>query len=322
MTTEGRDNVQVLAAVKLPRFDDDTIPGDYVLKIEQAIQANRWDDETAASHITFAMEGKALTWMRALKEEDALKANGDKVTTKWSKLKVVFLERFAPTSKTMEKRQILKSLIMTDKESPREFLDRCKVALYTLRAHVPAAERKKDGWKKTFDDEVLLTFIGGLKEPIREKIEENASLDDIEKVLKEATAIYSTRTPRNAPPTAAMSHIHSIETKQLAEEIAALHDQMRQFRGSFRGRNRGRGGNYRGNFRGRGNNGRGNFRGRNNRGNYSRGRGRGRLDQDQCARCLKKGHWKNECVASLEEEKEEGGYEEDDWEMGEDYELP
>ena len=170
--------------------------------MEHAAKANNWTDSEIASQVTFAMEGKPLTWIRAVKEEDEIRSEANKISVSWKKLKVAFLERFQPISKTMEKRRVLKALQMTDKETPREFLDRCKVQLYTLKAHVTYDERMKEGWKSSFDDEVLLTFIGGLKEEIRNKIEEDASLDDLEKVLKTASGpCHATKTPSKQPPT-------------------------------------------------------------------------------------------------------------------------
>ena len=108
----------------------------------------------------------------------------------------------------MEKRAILKQLIMKESENPNDFLDRCKVQLYALKEHLPEEQRLTDAWQASFEDEVLLAFIAGLKENIRVKIEEDGNLDSLSAVLKAANSIYNAHDSTKPPTTAALATIH------------------------------------------------------------------------------------------------------------------
>ena len=299
-----------LQTVKLPKFGDTDkiLPRDFLLMVDEASKTNSWTSEQTAANVILALEGRALTWIRGIKEQDAQRSDETKIATNWERLHREFIKRFAPAQTTVHKRAILRKLQMTNEETPQDFYDRCIVQMYALKEHVPTAERTQ-GWIKSFEDEILLAFLGGLKEEIRTKLEEDPSLATKDRMLETATAIYNAHDTTKPQTTAALAQINKDKEREIAElstRVAQLQTQYRgqpRFQRGFRGRNS--------SFRGRGRFPRRGFT--TSRGtttpSYSRGpiqnrgrgfsynnRGRGQsVPNDTCFKCSSKGHWARNC---------------------------
>ena len=86
----AEETMVVKAAAKIPKFGNGDIPRDFLLKVEQAVTANKWSDRDTAAQVILALDGKPLTWIRAIKDADNSRAEEDKIAESWKKLKPAF----------------------------------------------------------------------------------------------------------------------------------------------------------------------------------------------------------------------------------------
>ena len=218
----------------------------FINKVDTAASYNKWDDATTANAAFMAMSGTAYTYVYGMQQSDLA------VTVSWALLKEVIRTRFQRTHNAAEISRLLSDNKQRSKESVDDFIMRVEQThriVYKSFGQVDGdrlAERKF-----TMDQAIKVAFTSGLLPQLKEKVENQLTLDTKEDVLRAAQqAELACRTSHEYSVGSISSSKQESTIETLKAELAAIRG------GNFRrGGNRSGGGGYRG---GRG---RGNFRG-------------------------------------------------------------
>jgi hypothetical protein len=213
---DARDDQPVRQRVlDLPMFDDG--PGsisaqNFITRVDYARKIGNWSDANTARYVILALQGKALTWVQILINEDSAALDS------WKALKPLFKARFHCARTMCEKAALRLSLVQKESESVLDFLDRCRAAEDILMSGVPVPEgADKVVFQLFYNNDVILNFVSGLKPAIQERVID-AGGDSLE-TIKES-AIRAERALETKRPS---TFKKGIEISKLDLEVVSQH---------------------------------------------------------------------------------------------------
>jgi hypothetical protein len=150
MSHKENDNAAIdVSKPKLERFrgnDRDTLDiKTWCLQVSRLDQVQKLGDENTATIVMEALREQGLNWALLLEDEKPESA------ASWKLLTPLLLERFDKIVNETQKFKLIAALQRRQKKSSKDFLDRCKTALYRLLRKLRT--KYKDDIEKTGHDD-------------------------------------------------------------------------------------------------------------------------------------------------------------------------
>jgi len=210
---------------------DSQTPEQWTQTIDRARDVNRWTPATAASAAVESLRGEANTWAENLAWGEAtdIAALAD-----WAQLKTLFLKRFKKSQTAGEKVSLIISLKQKGGESTEAFYDRVENTMKRCTRTELEAEDDDDkqGFKHCRAVMTKLMFMQGLRTEIRLWVEgtsneEDMTLDNCRtSAIRAEKALKQKQGANPAATTQRMAAMSTGESGDIAEELAALRQQV------------------------------------------------------------------------------------------------